>query len=272
MLSHTAGVESWEDDPVWIVEGRGKELYPEKIWTKTEPLDYIRRPNPSGPEPGQWSYSSTNYTLLGLVIEEITEKTTESEIRRRILDPLGMEHTYLEGYEKPQPDRLPRRYHWATEKFRETAGICPSFSEVRDNLIDATGSSLSVEWTAGGIVSSPLDLLKFAIAIRDGKLLSPSSLGIMKAWRPTTGPEEMGHGLFRYESPAGDGRWLGHFGSVLGFTGSLLWKEEGDCAVAILANVGTMHAGKVPSSAFHVLLNSDFFRLASELAACQDEE
>jgi D-alanyl-D-alanine carboxypeptidase len=70
LLSHTAGVESWEDGPIWIVEGRGKALDPRKLWGKTETLDYIRRPNPSGPKPGEWSYSNTNFTLLGLVIEK----------------------------------------------------------------------------------------------------------------------------------------------------------------------------------------------------------
>jgi D-alanyl-D-alanine carboxypeptidase len=35
LLSHTAGVDSWEDDPIWIVQGRGKELNPKKIWSST---------------------------------------------------------------------------------------------------------------------------------------------------------------------------------------------------------------------------------------------
>jgi len=45
LLNHTSGIPSWEDDPKWIVEGRGKRLDPAKIWTTTETLDYIRYEN-----------------------------------------------------------------------------------------------------------------------------------------------------------------------------------------------------------------------------------
>ncbi|KAK5062814.1 hypothetical protein LTR84_004889 [Exophiala bonariae] len=181
LLSHTAGVESWEDDPIWIAHGRGRELDPHRIWSKTETLDYVRRPNLSGPKPGKFSYSNTNFTLLGLIVETITKQTAESEIRRRILEPLGMENTYLEGFEEPITQSIsPRRYHWNTAEFRSSAGICPDFSLPRSDLIDATGSNLSVEWTAGGLVSSPSDLITFGVALRDGKLLSPSSLDVMK--------------------------------------------------------------------------------------------
>lgn len=270
LMSHTAGVDSWEDDPKWIVEGRGKKLDPSKIWGKAETLDYVRRTNVNGPKPGEWSYSNTNFTLLGLVIEKVTGRTAESEIRRRILEPLGMKHTYLEGYEEPPETSLPHRYHWATETFRKTAGICPSFSQPRGDLIDATGSNLSVEWLTGGMISSPSDLLKLAIGLRDGKVLGPSSMAFMKTWIPAKGPAEMGHGLFRFQSPLGYGSWLGHGGSVLGFTGALWWKEEGDCAISVLANIGTMHAGDVPSSAYDVAMNTKFLQLASELATWKE--
>lgn len=273
LLSHTGGVESWEDDPKWIVEGRGKELDPERIWGKTDTLEYIRRQ--SSLTRGKFSYANTNFTLLGLIIEEITGYSAESEVRRRILEHLDLKNTYLEGFEEVSKnilEKIPHRYHWATEAFRNAAGICPSFSEVdwkHQKLIDATGSNLSVEWVAGGMITSPSDLLKFAIALRDGKLLSPSSMKILTDWQPVAAEREVGHGLLRFRSPFGYGTWLGHNGSVLGFTGTLWWKEDADCAVCILANVGTMHAGKVPSSAPDVLIKSGFLGLAAKLAALE---
>ena len=268
LLSHTAGIDSWEDDPTWIINARGKQLDPGKIWDKSESLDYVRRANPSGPKPGVWSYSNTSYTLLGLVIEKMTRDSAESEIRRRILEPLSMHHTYFEGFEKARPHTSPRRYHWVTETFQKTAGICPRFTLARENLIDATGSNLSAEWTAGGIISSPLDLLDFAIALRDGYLLSPSSLQVMKDWRPARGSAEAGHGLFR-DGPDSAEKWLGHMGDVLGFQGVWCWKEVGDCAVCILSNVGAVHAGKAPASASGILEGTAFLRLASQLASCK---
>ena len=268
LLSHTSGIASWEEDPVWIVDGRGKKLDPKKIWEKAETLDYVRRESASGCQPGKFSYSNTNFTLLGLVIEKITQHTAVGEIRRRILEPLKLSHTYFEGFEQARSHTASHRYHWDTVQFRRTAGICPSFTRIRDNLIDATGSNLSVEWMAGGIISSPSDLITFAIALRDGKLLSPRSLGVMKDWSPA-GSMEMGHGLFRFQGPDDAGHWLGHYGDVLGFTGAWCWNEEGDCAVCVLANIGTVDAGGVPSSASDLVEKSAFLRAASDLAALE---
>ncbi|KAI1847273.1 hypothetical protein JX265_013546 [Neoarthrinium moseri] len=266
LLRHRAGVDSWEDDPVWIRDGRGDRLKVDHIWSKTEPLGYIRRPRIEAPDPGQWYYSNTNFTLLGLIIEAVTNSPAEEEIRRRILEPLGMEHTYMEGFEPPNSATVPRRYHWATSQFRDAAGINDAFEEVRDNIIDTTGSNLSTEWTAGGLVSSIPDMLKFCLALRDGKLLSPTSLGLMKDWKPTTESHDFGRGLFRVMAPDTGTKWIGHFGSVLGFTAGLVWQEEGDCAVCVLANVGTVHSEKVPSSAAGVVLRTNFLNIASRLA------
>ncbi|KAK9423192.1 putative D-Ala-D-Ala carboxypeptidase [Seiridium unicorne] len=269
LLRHEAGIDSWEDEPSWIVEGRGKAIDPARIWKKNEPLDHIRRPKAKAPDPGQWYYSNTNYTFLGFIIEKITQQSAEVEIRRRIIEPLGLGHTYLEGFEPSTPAIPPRRYHWATGPFVDDAGISPSFFQIRNDLIDVTGSNLSTEWTAGGIVSSAPDLLRLAIALRDGKLLSAESLLVMKEWRSVSRPGfEMGHGIFRLKAPHDDNTWLGHFGSVLGFTGALWWQEEGDCAVCVLANVGTVHSGNVPSSAADIIRKSQFLRVASRLSAC----
>ncbi|KAL7939670.1 beta-lactamase/transpeptidase-like protein [Trichoderma chlorosporum] len=268
LLSHRTGIDNWEDDPVWIPAGRGSKLDPAHKWTKIEPLDYLRRPRLTAPERGNYYYANTNYELLGFMIERITQNTAEAEIRRRILEPLGMDHTFLEGFEQQNQGTMTNRYHFATEEYRETAGINPAFPELQDGkLIDCTASNLSVEWIAGGIVSTPSDLVKFATALRDGKLLSAESLATMKMWRPTTSEaSEMGHGLFRMRDSEAHG-WLGHFGGVLGFTGALWWKEEGDCVISVLSNVGAMHTGDVPSSAAHVVIKSKIRELASQLAA-----
>ena len=103
-----------------------------------------------------------------MVTEKITGISAESEIRRRIPEKLGMGDTYLEGFEKPQTERLARRYHYATEEFRKTARVCLRFTEPRPGLLDATGPNLFVEWVYGGILSFPKDLLKFAVALRNG--------------------------------------------------------------------------------------------------------
>ncbi|UKZ94566.1 uncharacterized protein TrAFT101_009433 [Trichoderma asperellum] len=133
-----------------------------------------------------------------------------------------MEHTFLEVFESKNKGNIPRRYQFATKLYRETAGMNPALPEIDDGkLIDCTASNLSVEWIAGDMFSSPSDLVKFATALRDGRLLNTESLETMKMWRPTTNvAAEIGHCLFKMEDSE-ENAWLGHFGGVLGFTGAL---------------------------------------------------
>ena len=42
---------------------------------------------------GDFAYSSANYLLLGAVIEAVTHRWFASVLRRRVLDPLGLDHT-----------------------------------------------------------------------------------------------------------------------------------------------------------------------------------
>jgi len=271
LLGHTAGVDSWEDDPNWIRHGRGDAVQPDHIWSKTEPLDYIRRPRQSAAPAGHWYYSNTNYTLLGLIVEAATHEPAEAEIRRRILVPLQLQHTYLEGFEeRAQHGTLPRRYHLATATFRRTAGICPAFPEIRPDLIEARGYNMSTSWLAGGMISSPADLCTFALALRDGKLLMPDSMRFMQQWRHAGDDRECGHGLFRMKLVDGSGRWIGHSGGVLGFSAGLWWHEERDCVVAVLGNVGTVHTGGAVGGVKAVLSESDFPAVALKLVGRED--
>lgn len=259
LLSHTSGIASWEDDPEWIREARGSQTDPARIWTKIEPLEFVRKALPD-PSKG-YSYSNTGFTLLGLVIEKVTGRPIVSEIRRRILDPLELRDTYFETYEPSLPhNRLPRRYHYATATFEKTAGVSPKFPHVRPGLIDASASNLSVEWVAGGIISSPTDLVRFGLALRDGKLLKPSTMGDMFNWKPARVNAMIGLGIFCYDVEGG--RIVGHNGSTLGFMSSLYWVENGDCVVAVCSNVGSMHVGAGPMTTKDVATHEAFLKVA----------
>ncbi|KAK4579822.1 hypothetical protein LTR86_000023 [Recurvomyces mirabilis] len=265
LLCHTAGIDSWEDDPAWLVDGRGEKINLKRQWSKTDALDYLRRPKVTAPSPGRWYYSNTNYTLLGLIIEQVASSPAETEVRRRILRPLAMEQTFFEGFEEFSQEHVARRYQYATKPFQEKAGVSPAFSFVEKDIIDVTGTNLSVSWMAGGMISHPADLVKFAIALRDGDLLEPPSTALMQSWIPTTlAYHEMGLGLFR-QSPPGQGAWLGHSGGVLGFSAQLWWQEDGPCVVCILQNVGTVNSGPVPYGSKGLIQGSEFLNLASQL-------
>ncbi|MDB9724463.1 beta-lactamase family protein [bacterium] len=270
LLNHTSGIPSWEDDPDWIRQGRGKDLDVTRLWAPEDTLSFLK-----GSEllhqPGQaYAYANTNYTLLGLIIEKITGRTIVEELRDRILKIVGIEDIYLEGFQHVPRERLANRYHYATLEFERDAGIHSSFTPVTKEpqhsnpLIDVSPSNLSVEWAAGGLLASARDLALFAAALRAGKLLKPESLAKMQDWFRFNEMQQVGHGLFRLKGSSGHGL-CGHLGSVLGYTGAMHWFEEVDLAVVVLANVGNMHIGQDLPSAVSVALNTSFIR---KLMAC----
>jgi D-alanyl-D-alanine carboxypeptidase len=245
LMNHTSGIPSWEDDPRWIRDARGAGIDPSRRWQPTDSLAYIDGKPELSPPGAEYHYANTNYTLLGLAVEAVTGQPLASEIARRILAPFGLHDTYLEGYQPEPVDRLPSRYHFDTETFRTTAGIAPSFTLIRPDLLDVSTASLAPEWAAGGLVTTARDLASFALALRDGRLLTPNQMAFMQAWRPAESGKQVGHGLFRFDR--GSKRYtIGNVGAVLGFGAQMEWLEGGDAVFVSLSNVGSIDAGDVP--------------------------
>lgn len=90
LLSHTAG----------LTDGLGYQGFEpgERIQSLEESLTLAADPMPHasgavivGREPGsRWQYSGGGYTLLQLLIEDVTGESFESHMQRTVLDPLGM--------------------------------------------------------------------------------------------------------------------------------------------------------------------------------------
>ena len=266
LLNHTGGIPSWEDDPAWIRDGRGDKLDVSRIWDKTATLPYIKGHAPLANPGEKFSYANTNFTLLGMIIEKLTGNDVVDEIHRRILTPIGLKNIYLEGFEPVPEDQMPHRYHWATPAFRQNAGVNAAFPEVRPGLIDASRSNLSVEWTAGGMVASAQDQALYAVALRDGRLLTSQSMEFMTEWFPVGEGVQVGHNLYLVEYPD-DLTIIGHNGDVLGFSGSMYWIEGTDAAVSVVCNVGALHSGGVPGTACSVAQKREFIELVRRVAA-----
>lgn len=272
LLDHTSGIPSWEFDAEWIRHARGASIDGSRSWGKTESLDYLKSGRDGATnEPGRgYGYSNTNYTLLGLIIEKLTGHTAEHEVHERILAPLGLMDIHFEGFESVDPARLPGRYHFGTAVFLRDAGMSPIFRPVRGPLvhgplIDVSRSNLSSEWTAGAMISTARDLALFASALRDGRIVGSAALTRMSEFRPTDDKnEDMGQGLAldRY----GRERLIGYTGNVLGFGAAVGWAPDQDVVIALMTNVGAMHAGESAYYPEKLLADTDLIAAARRLA------
>lgn len=252
LLNHQSGIPTWEFQEDWIRKGRGDQMRLGKVWGKTETLEYaVGELLPADHEPGRrYTYSNTNYTILGLVIEAVTGNDAVAEIRNRILQPLHLENTFLESFEEI-PGGYVHHYHYATPRFVDVAGVHRGFSEIRPYLVETTAANLSPEWTAGGMVSSASDLVRWAQAIRNGELLGPAMQQEVFTYYPPEEPHSTRvkymQGVLRVNDFYNGRAVFGHSGGTLGFTAMMYWLEDTDIVVVLLTNVGRMHSGLNPS-------------------------
>jgi D-alanyl-D-alanine carboxypeptidase len=91
LLGHRAGIPDWESPALDEQVARNQS----KVWTVAELLDLAAAKPPVFAPGTSFSYSNTDYTLLGLVIERITGRSWRHEVARRVLRPLRLTHTHL---------------------------------------------------------------------------------------------------------------------------------------------------------------------------------
>ena len=142
-------------------------------------------------------YSDTNYIILGLLIEKLTGHSLHQELRTRIFDPLGMEHTYLDYATNPPTKPWEGRHsdHWGA-----------------NTPLVSSGVNLSTDWGAGGEVSTVKDLSVFIRALTAGKLFKQEAT-LKEMLRLPDGIEQPFYAAGIIVWPTDDGLILHHNGA-----------------------------------------------------------
>ncbi|MER5625705.1 serine hydrolase domain-containing protein [Streptosporangium sp. NPDC002544] len=94
------------------------------------------------PPGSEYRYSNTDYIVLGMLIERVTGRPYATEIRERILRPLGLRHTrgpYTSGEAPGTPPRWTPGCRWPTSK---SSSAMPPRS--RPSATTAAAASLTV--------------------------------------------------------------------------------------------------------------------------------
>lgn len=196
LLQHTSGL------PEYANEIAADAFGVQNMYINPRDMLDVALAKPAVFSPGErWEYSNTNYLVLGLLIERLTLRTLHEQIDKRIIEPLGLDHTYLPvPGERNLRGEHPLGYHQGdTGELRDITAMDPSFA-----------------WAAGAMIATPSDLNRFMQALLNGELLSDASLTEMKT-----------------SVPAGDDLWPGaSYGLGLqGFPlscGGVAWGHGGD--------------------------------------------
>ncbi|MFJ2589568.1 serine hydrolase domain-containing protein [Streptomyces sp. NPDC087538] len=198
LLQHTSGLPEYVDKAAVL-----KDL--QRYYEPRELLDSALAQKAHFSPGTKWEYNNTNYLVAGMVIQKVTGRPLGEEINRRIIDRIGLRHTYF-----PTPGDMtidephPKGYHRdaADSPWREVTELDPSWG-----------------WAAGAVISTTSDLNRFYAALLDGELLPPAQLAQMRTTVPAeaVGPGvRYGLGLTSRPLPCG-GLYWGHGGTIPGY-------------------------------------------------------
>ena len=176
-------------------------------------------------KPGEkFSYSNSGYFLLGVVIEEVTEKTYEQALQEMIFDPLKMNNTGFDHHDEIINNRA--------------AGYEKNGME----YVNADYLDMSIPYAAGSMYATVEDLFKWDQALYGYKILNKSNTELMfqehiPAWRGTYG---YGWGLDKI--PLGESTdtlsSISHGGGINGFNTIIVRIPSQKSLVVLFNNTG----------------------------------
>ncbi len=235
LLGMTGGIYDFTRDDEFNAAFSANPLFPG--WEPTDVLGILAL-HPPDFEPGAMvSYSDSNYILLGLIIEQITDKRVDKVIDR-LSAKAGLSRTSFPTNAKLSPPAAHGYY---------------GGDDGTEPLQDYTRVNPDVAWTAGAMLSTVADLKRWAKLLCTGKLISDRLFKRQIAFRPIPNPgPSIGYGLGMFQLAD----WIGHNGAIYGFNTAMFYLPSNGARIVISANKSTNFSSETIDM---------FFQIAGEL-------
>ena len=224
MLNHTSGIPDYNDaaftldavnDPVLL-------LTPEEKLTYTHGMSAEFAPG------AQYAYSNSNYVLLGMVIEAVTQLSLSQAITEIILEPLGLESGVVGDSENPIPNTVVRPYlNVRGQQF---------FDDIKLEQADAATGD-------GNVAINMQDLQRFIEALFSKEIIT-QNLDLMTSALIEKPRDEQdfedwngefsGLGIDLFKTPYGDA--FGHTGAIFAFTANMFYFPDLDATLVMAFN------------------------------------
>lgn len=240
MLNHKSGIFNFTNEPDFIkniVNPSTKEAMIAKI-ASFEP---VFEPNTKA------EYSNSNYLLLGYIIENSTKKTYAENVKKRIIDKVGLKNTSY--YSKINPSEN-EAYSFALNKEKKLEKV----EEWDESQVGA----------AGALQSTSGDLTQFIKALFDGKIINKTSLAEM-----TKLDDGYGKGIFT--APFGDRTFYTHNGGIEGFTSTVGYYPKEKLGFSILINLDNYNMNEIVVSLLSIYYKMPFEFPKFKMVTVDDE-
>lgn len=182
----------------------------------------------------KYNYSNTNWFILGLIIEKVTHRSIEAEIRDRILVPMNLHETSFPTTDRNMPSPYAHGY---------------SLDENKQWVDESATLPPSVSWAAGAMISNMSDMQKWVKAYVTGTTNSAATQKERLACLPTgDGNLEFGLGI---GCSAG---WYGYTGGITGYnTGAYYMPATGATIIVFVNSQQEKPSPGVANAIFHDL-------------------
>jgi D-alanyl-D-alanine carboxypeptidase len=220
LLTHTGGTGDFF----------GPEFDAHRLELKTL-NDYLKlyEKRPLQFEPGsKWEYSNFGFLLLGVVIEKVTGQSYYDYLREHVFKPAGMTSTDS----APENETVARRSIGYMKENPDSSWM------PNTDTLPYRGTS------AGGGYSTVGDLMRFALAVENSKLLDAEHTKLLltgKVDRPGGGKYAYGFG----DEETNGIHCYGHGGGAPGMNGELTFCPQTGYIIAVLANMDPPAATRV---------------------------
>lgn len=155
-------------------------------------------------------YSNSNFVLLSFILQKIYKKDYAQLLTENIIQSIGLKSTFY------------------GKRINVKNNECYSYTW-KGKWIKDSETDMSIPMGAGAIVSTPIDLTKFADALFNGKLVSIKNLELMKTLK-----DNFGMGLFQV--PFGNKFGYGHTGGIDGFASVMYHFADNNVSMALTSN------------------------------------
>lgn len=162
LLSHSSGIPKY-----WNQVKLDKDYSQAQM--KNALSEFISRSELEFTPGEKYSFSNSNYVLLGRVIETVTKKSIKQFFEEELFPKAGLQNTYfmtnkesLEFFDNDLQEKFPARYYI---KYQDGKMKYFKAEDKKTGLPDADA----------GIVSNSNDLIRWNISLHEGKILSEAS-------------------------------------------------------------------------------------------------
>jgi len=221
LLNHTSGIRDYLAVEQFV-DAINTSYFQE---TQREKLEYIYGRKAEFEPGAQYSYSNSNYVLLGLIIEEARQMPLWDAVEKYIVEPLDLKVAKMGTHDQPIPVGTARPY---------LATHSDKYFDIMQNAVSdaATGD--------GGIASNAQDLNTFIEGLFSGKLMSEDALKLMTESLVREDEDaEYGLGIEKYDSE--HGTIFGHTGSTSSYTAFLFYFPDAQVTFSLTSSGQAFH-------------------------------